>query len=104
MTRRGRDEPLPDVMQGRWVSLDQPAAELIVIGSDITCFGARVEYDIHEDLVHEDGATTVSLRPAADVDENAFQRANVTELVVTPEGEFHAYNVKFSSRFVRPLK
>ena len=63
MTRRGRDEPLPDVMQGRWVSLDQPAAELIVIGSDITCFGARVEYDIHEDLVHEDGA----LRSACDL-------------------------------------
>jgi hypothetical protein len=29
------------------------------------------------------------------------QRSNITGLVITPEGEFHAYNVKFASHFIR---
>jgi len=81
--------------------LDEPTAELIVSGGDITCFGARVEYGFREEL-HEGGALTVSLRPAEDASEDTFQRANITGVVITPEGEFHAYNVKFASRFVRP--
>lgn len=101
MTRRERGAPLPDVVQGRWVSLDEPTAELIVSGGDVTCFGAKIEYGFREER-EEDGAITVSLRPAVNLSEDAFQRANITELVVTPEGELHAYNVKFSSRFVRP--
>lgn len=62
MTRRERDAPLPDVMPGRWVSLGEPTAELIVSGGDVTCFGARVDYGFREEF-HDDGALTVDLRP-----------------------------------------
>ena len=46
-------------------------------------------------------ALTVSLGVDDEASEDTFQRANITGLVITPEGEFHAYNVKFAARFVR---
>jgi hypothetical protein len=99
--RLGRDAPLPSEMQGRWVVADDPAIELIVSGGEVTCFGRQVEYD-YKLVLKDDGALTVSLKINDAAAEDTFQRSNITELVVTPEGEFHAFNVKFASQFVRP--
>jgi uncharacterized glyoxalase superfamily protein PhnB len=100
MSRQGRDEPLPSVMQGRWVDVEDNSLELIVNGSEITCFDQVVKYD-YKVVDEADGALTVSLKVDDEANEDTFQRANVTELVLTPEGEFHAYNVKFASQFER---
>ncbi len=100
MERVERDAPLPSEMQGRWVDVDDRASELIVSGGEVTCFGQPVEYD-YKLVGEDDGALTVSLKINDDAGEDTFQRSNITELVVTPEGEFHAYNVKFASQFVR---
>lgn len=100
MRRIGRDVPLPNEMQGRWTDLDEPSSELIVSNGEIICFGQPVEYDYK--LIDEvAGAVIVSLKIDNEADEDSFQRANITELVITPEGNFHAYNVRFQSQFVR---
>jgi hypothetical protein len=97
----GRDEPLPSEMQGLWVDEDDPTVKLMVCGAKIKCFGRAIEYDYK--VIHEiDGALTVSLKVNDEAQVDSFQRSNITGLVITPEGEFHAYNVKFSSHFVRP--
>src|SRR6202008_2529751 len=81
----GRDTPLPNEMQGRWVEADDPSGELIVCGAEIICFGRAGEYDYKE--IHEvDGALTVSLKVDDESNEDAFQRANITGLVITPDG------------------
>ncbi|MEM8919295.1 MAG: hypothetical protein AAGE37_10590 [Pseudomonadota bacterium] len=100
MQRLGRDDKLPAEMQGTWVDAEDLSSELIIEGGDIVCFGSPVAYD-YKEITHIDGATTVSLKVTNPDDEDAFQRENVTGLVITPEGEFHAYNVKFASQFVR---
>ncbi|WP_136444011.1 hypothetical protein [Pacificoceanicola onchidii] len=100
MERFDREAPLPAQMQGRWVEAEDSASELIIEGGDILCFGAAVAYD-YKLMGEDDGAVVVSLRVEDDAQDDAFQRANITELVLTPDGEFHAYNVKFSSQFVR---
>jgi hypothetical protein len=101
MRTAGRDEPLPSEMQGTWVASDDPTAKLSVCGAEIICFGRAIEYDYKE--IHEvDGALTVSLKVNDEAQEDSFQRSNITGLVITPEGEFHAYNVKFATHFVRP--
>jgi hypothetical protein len=100
MPQLDRAAPLPDAMQGRWVDVDSQTIELIVVDGEITCFGSVVDYDF-KDIEDVDGALTVSLGIRDPADEDAFQRANITELVITPEGELHAYNVKFASQFTR---
>ncbi len=85
-------------MQGRWLAVEDPGSELIVDGGEITCFGQTVEYD-YKVIDQGDGALTVSLKIEDESEEDTFQRANITELVITPDGEFHAYNVKFASQF-----
>lgn len=100
MRRAGREAPLPPEMQGRWVDADEGASELIVDGSEITCFGAVVDYD-YKEVDEKDGALTISLRVEDPTLEDAFERANVTGLVITPDGELHAYNAKFASQYVR---
>lgn len=83
-----------------WVDAEDPTAKLIICGAEVTCFGRAIEYDYKE--IHEvDGAFTVSLKVNDEAQEDSFQRSNITGLVITPEGEFHAYNVKFASHFVR---
>lgn len=100
MERLERDAPLPSAMQGRWRILDDPASELIIDGGQITCLGHPVAYDYKLiDVV--DGALMVSLMIIDEANEDDFQRANITELVITPEGAFHAYNVKFAAQFER---
>ena len=96
----GRDAPLPDEMQGRWVDADDPSTELVVSGGEVACFGQTVEYD-YKLVERVDGAVTVSLKISDETKEDTFRRSNITGLVVTPEGDFHAYNVKFAIQFVR---
>ena len=95
-----RDAPLPAEMQGRWLDAEDASFELVISGGEVRCFGQTVEYDYK--LIKEiDGAISVSLKINNEADEDTFQRSNITGLVVTPEGEFHAYNVKFACQFVR---
>lgn len=100
MEREGRDAPLPAEMQGRWVDADDSSTELVVSGGEVSCFGQTVEYD-YKLIGEDDGALTVSLKINDEANEDTFQRSNITELVVTPDGDIHAYNVKFASQFVR---
>ncbi|MER8477838.1 hypothetical protein [Mesorhizobium sp. M0199] len=101
MQQFGRDAPLPDQMQGKWVDADDPTVELIISGGCITCFGEGVAYDYKE--IHQvDGALTVSLKVNDPAVEDSFERANITGLIIMPDGDFHVYNVRFASRFIRP--
>ncbi|WP_416049504.1 hypothetical protein [Cupriavidus basilensis] len=101
MNRLPREAPLPRQMQGRWVDAENPSSELVVIGGEITCYGAVVEYD-YKDVAEEAGALSVSLGIDDESNFDSFQRANITGLVITPDGEFHAYNAKSGAHFVRP--
>lgn len=95
-----RDEPFPARMQGVWVDAEDPTSKLIVRGAEVACFGQEIAYDYKE--IHEvDGALTVTLKITDASREDAFQRENITGLVITPEGEFHAYNVRFAAHFVQ---
>jgi hypothetical protein len=90
-------------MQGCWVDVEDPSSELVVSGGEVSFLGHIVEYD-YKLIGKDDGALTVSLKVNDATKEDTFQRSNITELVVTPEGDFHAYNVRFASQFVRPAR
>ncbi|MGB7260697.1 MAG: hypothetical protein WBC68_01400 [Albidovulum sp.] len=100
MERLDRTAPLPSEMQGRWIDADDSSSELLVEGGEVSCFGQVVEYD-YKLIGRKDGALTVSLEIEDETKVDGFQRANITGLVVTPDGEFLAYNVKFGCQFVR---
>ena len=100
MDRLGRDAALPNEMQGHWIDMENRSSELAVNGGEVSCFGKLVEYD-YKLIGTDDGALTVSLKIDDEANEDTFQRANITELVITPEGELHAYNTQFASQFVR---
>lgn len=100
MERFERNAPLPAEMQGRWADVEDPTSELIVQGGEVFCFGKAISYD-YKLIDTEDGALTVSLKINDQAAEDDFQRTNITELVITPEGDLHAYNVKFASQFER---
>lgn len=100
MERQDSNISLPSEMQGRWKDVDDETSELIINNGDVTCFGQAIAYDYK--LVDTiDGALTVSLKIEDEARDDEFQRGNVTELVVTPEGEFHAYNTRFASQFIK---
>lgn len=99
--RMDRSAPLPTTMQGRWVSVDDPSSELVIEGSEITCYGSRVDYD-YKEVGLVDGALVVDLGIDDKTQEDTFQRTNITGLVLTPEGEFHVHNVDFGDEFMRP--
>ena len=100
MERQDRLTPLPAGMQGHWVEINEPSAQLLIIGGEIACFGQRVDYD-YKLVDTSDGATTVNLKINDGAQEDSFQGANITGLVLTPDGDFLAYNVKFGCQFVR---
>ena len=50
----------------------------------------------NKEIVEEGGALTVRLGVDEATSEDAFQRANITGLVITPEGKLHAFKVKFA--------
>ena len=98
--RLGRAAPLPKAMQGRWVDVDDRSSVLVVTGGEVALSGQAIEYD-YKDVAEMAGAVAVSLRVVDEAQEEAFERANLTELVLTPDGEFHAYNSSFATEFVR---
>ena len=98
--RLGRDAPLPTEMQGHWVEVDDPSKKLVASGGEVTYSGQAIDYD-YKLIGQTDGAVTVSLKVNDEAMDDTFQRSNITELVITPDGELHAYNVKFASQFVR---
>lgn len=98
--RLKRDVPLPTEMQGSWVDVDDPSTELVVSGGEVAYSGQTVEYD-YKLVGQVDGAVTVSLKVNDEAKDDTFQRSNITELVITPDGELHAYNLKFASQFGR---
>jgi hypothetical protein len=98
--RFGRDEPLPSGMQGYWHDAEDAKAELIIDGGEISYLGRTISYD-YKVVETDDGALTVSLKIDNEAEEDDFQRASLTEFVITPEGDLHAYNVRFASQFVR---
>jgi hypothetical protein len=91
---------LPDEMQGRWIDIDDPDGLLVVDGFDVSYRGQAVRHD-HFSVSRIDGALCVDLGIDATESEDAFARENVTNLVIDPDGAFHAYNVTFASEFER---
>jgi len=89
-------------VRGTEPAADDQLSELVVDGGQITCFGTAVNYD-HKIIVAEDGALTVSLGVDEDSRLDDFQRENIIGLVMTPEGRFLVYNVRFGLEFVRPI-
>lgn len=100
MERMGRDAPLPDAMQGRWVIEDEPASELVVAGGEVVFIGRAVAYD-YKVIEEIDGALIVGLRIDDEARKDTFTRENITGLVITPDGKFQGWNVKFATQFVR---
>jgi hypothetical protein len=101
MKRVQRQVPLPAEMQGHWVEDGNVSSALVIMGGEISCFGANVEYD-YKDVDQVDGALTVSLGINDEAKQDSFGRTNITGLVISPDGEFLVYNVKFGARFIRP--
>lgn len=100
MERLERNEPLPSAMQGRWHDVEDAGAELIIDGGEVRYLGQATPYD-YKVVGTDDDALTVSLKIDDEAGEDDFQRSHITELVITPEGDFHVYSVKFASQFVR---
>ncbi|WP_242128779.1 hypothetical protein, partial [Sphingobium sp. Sx8-8] len=100
MERQNRDVALPEQMQGRWTEIDDGVSVLVVTGGEVICFGQAIAYD-YKLVGDDDGALTVSLKIEDKAREDDFQRSNLTELVISPEGEFHAYNTQFAIQFIK---
>ncbi|WP_205910426.1 hypothetical protein [Rhizobium sp. FKL33] len=86
---------LPAEMQGSWIGVDDDSYTVSIQGSRIEVMGTSVVYDSWR-LIREDGAMTVELHVNNPAEEDDFQRRNITGLVISPEGEFFVYNVKYS--------
>jgi hypothetical protein len=101
MKKLDRSVPLPKAMQGRWITLDDQE-EITIAGSEISGFGRVVEYD-WKTIEEVDGALVVDLgvNDTSLEGQDAFARRHITNLVITPEGEFHVYNVKFAAQLER---
>lgn len=96
--KTGRKTPLPARMQGRWIEAQDPSVQLVVSGGEIVSFGRIVDYDFKE-VSQADGELTVTL--GVDSDSYAFERENITGLMLTPQGELHAYNGEFAATYIR---
>jgi hypothetical protein len=59
-----------------------------------------VDYD-YKEVENRGGALIVSLGVDDPSRVDGFERANITNLVITPEGDFLVSNVKFAAHFVR---
>ena len=97
----GREVPFPEPMQGEWIDIDDPSGELHIDGGEVSYQGSAIDYD-YKLIGHEEGALTVDLKVNDPAREDTFQRENLTGLVIDPQGDFHGFNVKFASQFVRP--
>ena len=85
MIRLDRGASLPKEMQGRWMDPDDLSSVLTVDGGEVICFGQAVAYD-YKEIDEADGALTVSLKVSDEAQEDTFQRANITGLVILPGG------------------
>jgi hypothetical protein len=93
-----REHHLPAAMQGAWVGVDDQAERLTVDGFDVIYADRAVGHDYF--TVEEiDGAVAVQLWIDDESRIDAFAGANVTDLVIDPDGQFHASNVNFASTF-----
>jgi hypothetical protein len=100
MSRLGPEAPLPDEMQGRWVDSEDPSFVVEISGGEVTYGGGRSEYDWKE--VTRGEVLHVEFGVDDEAQEDAFARGSVNGLVMTPDGEFHMWNVKFACQLVRP--
>jgi len=100
MRRLGRHEPLPGQMQGRWVDLEESSSVLTVSDGEITWRGEPVEYE-HKEIREEDGAFAVNLGTEDEKYGDPFERASILRLILTPDGELYAYNMRFAVQLVR---
>ena len=98
--RHELDQSLPAEMQGRWVDVEEPGAELVIDGSSVTYCGQAVQHE-HFVVSQVDGAVCVDLGIDHADRADSFARDNLTNLVIDPDGNFHAYNVKFAAQFMR---
>ena len=101
MQRIDRGASFPKAMQGKWIEVDDPTSEMVILGGEVTCFGTTVDYD-YKEIVEIGGNQAVNLKVWDYSAEHSFQRTNITGLVIDSEGRFHVFNVKFSSTFARP--
>lgn len=101
IVRQDRNVALPDEMQGRWVSTEDPSSVLVIEGGEITCYGSLVDYD-YKEVSTVDDTLTVTLKVEDDARKDEFERSNITGLAIDPDGEFLVFNVKFGDQFIRP--
>jgi hypothetical protein len=102
MSQVGREAPLPDEMQGQWVDANDPSYVVEICGGEVTYGGGRSEYDWKKITRQDDGALVVEFGVDDDAQDDAFARQSVNGLAMTPDGEFHMWNVKFACQLVRP--
>jgi hypothetical protein len=101
MSRLGREAPLPDEMQGRWVDSEDPSFVVVIDGGEVTYRQTRSEYD-YKEIAHQDGALCVFFGVDDEAKEDDFARGSVNGLAMTPDGELHMWNMKFACQLVRP--
>jgi hypothetical protein len=100
MDKDARLTALPAEMQGDWIGVEDDTYTVSINGARIEVMGKPVIYDSWR-LIQQDGATTVDLRVDDPAEEYDFQRRDITGLVISPEGEFLVYNVKYSMELRR---
>src|ERR1041385_1114054 len=100
MSRMGREAPLPDEMQGKWVDSEDPSYVVEIRGGEVTYGGGRSEYDWKEVTRGED-VVLVEFGIDDEWDEDAFARSSVNGLALTPDGMLNMWNVKFACQLVR---
>ena len=98
--RLGRNQALPEPMQGRWLGGDEDTETLVVDGSDVSYQGQPILYDWFT-VSTEDGALNVNFGVDDPTRQDSFASENLCGLVISPEGEFLGWNTRFGTSFVR---
>jgi hypothetical protein len=98
--RFGRNQGLPEPMQGKWLGEDDDTETLVVDGSDVSYQGRPIPYDWFT-VGTEDGALNVNFGVDDPARQDSFVRENLCGLVISPEGKFLGWNAKFGTSFVR---
>jgi hypothetical protein len=86
-------------MQGHWRDVADGSA-LRVEGFDVIHRGVAVAHDFFT-LDEREGALNAVLGVDDPAREDAFQRENLTGLVIDPEGQFQGWNTRFGATFER---
>ena len=80
---------------------DEPTGELLVDGGEVVFQGRAVDYDTKE-IQEGPEALTVNFAIDDPQREDTFTRENLIGLVLTADGKFLGWNLKFATQFVRP--